>query len=424
MAEDVVDNTVSEAAPEPAPLVLRILSGLHDGASRALGEQEMLLIGSGEDCDIILSDPGVARHHAMVLRHGDTLSLRAIDAAMEFAGDPLEPGDPIDLPLLEPARLGGVSIAIGPADASGWTALGATPGAVATTPPPTAAASRPLLPTALAAVALLSLVSVGIYAMVRPGDEPSATPEERIEAMAGEYGVRDSELFEGSGKTLVLAGTVEDPATAERLRERVGEEGLPVELRLRTGEDVANDVREVLRTFGISATTRYQGNGAVRVEPMGGFDDWALLAEAGSSRVMRDVSGFTELLPPRDAPLPTQHPAAARERREPIRMIAVVTGDDPHVLASTGVQYRPGEILPDGRGRLSGISEKGALTMVDGEVRKLKIEPAPAAADASAGAPDDALAAQMDGATGEAADTPEDSTPAAATATDAAATPH
>lgn len=420
MAEDVVDNTVTEGTQEPAPLVLRILSGLHDGASRVLSEQEMLLIGSGEDCDIILSDPGVARHHAMVLRHGDTLSLRAIDAAMEFAGDPLEPGDPIGFPLLEPARLGGVSIAIGPADAPGWTALGATPGAAATTPPPTPPASRPLLPTALAAVALLSLVSVGIYAMVRPADEPAATPQERIEVMVDEYGIRDTELFEGTGKSLVLAGTVEDSATAERLRERIEEEGLAVELRLRTGDDVASDVREVLRTFGITATTRYQGNGAVRVEPMGGFDDWALLAEAGSSRVMRDVSGFTELLPPRNAPMPAQR-QAARRAQEPVRMIAVVTGDDPHVLSSEGVEYRPGEILPDGRGRLSGISEKGALTMVDGEVRKLKIEPAPPADGTAA----DAIPADLAVDAGaEAGDAPEGGPDAAEAAPVDAATPH
>lgn len=363
---------------QPAPMVLRILSGLHDGASRVLSAQEMLLIGSGEDCDIILSDPGVARHHAMVLRHGDTLSLRAIDASLEFAGDPLEPGDPIELPLLEPARLGGVSIAIGPADAAGWTALGATPGAVTTTPPPTPPASRPFLPTALVAVALLSLVSVGIYAMVRPAAQPEATPRERAGIFVDEYGIRDSELVEGRDEALVLAGTVEDAATAARLEQRIVDEALPIQLKLRTGDDVARDVREVLRTFGIAADTRYEGDGAVRVEPAADFDNWALLAEAGGSRVMRDVNGFIELLPPRGAPVPENNalPAAPPE---PVRLIAVVSGEDPHVLASDGRAFRPSEDLPDGRGRLSSISEKGAWAIApDGEIRKIRIEAAPA----------------------------------------------
>lgn len=370
------DDHIEAVDPQqPVPLVLRILSGLHDGASRVLSEQEMLLIGSGEDCDIILSDPGVARHHAMVLRHGDTLSLRAIDAALEFDGDPLEPGDPIDLPQLQPARLGGVSIAIGPADDEGWTTLGATPGMVATTPVQAAPARRPFLPTALVAVALLSLVSVGIYAMVRPDSAPRATPQERIAELASEHGVRDTSVIDGQGKSLVLAGTVEDPAAARRLQERIDEESLPVELRLRTGENVALDVREVLRTFGITADTRYEGDGAVRVEPEADFEDWSALAEAGRSRVMRDINGFAELLPPRDAPLLLADGKPAPPPPARVRLINWVNGDDPHVIASDGEVYRPGEQLPGERGLLAGISEKGALAVRGGLIHKLRMEP-------------------------------------------------
>ncbi|MCE7031696.1 hypothetical protein LY625_03535 [Lysobacter sp. GX 14042] len=391
MSEQVAEETIATGEQPPAPLVLRILSGLHDGASRVLSAQEMLLIGSGEDCDIILSDPGVARHHAMVLRHGDTLSLRAIDAPLEFAGDPLEPGDPIELPALEPARLGGVSIAIGPADAPGWTALGASPGAFTATPLPATPAPRPFLPTALVAVALLSLVSVGIYAMVRPAAEPAATPRERAGVLVDEYGVRDSELVDGRGKAIVLAGTVEDAATAARLQQRIADESLPIELRLRTGDDVARDVREVLRTFGITADTRYQGDGAVRVEPAVDFDDWKLLAEAGSSRVMRDVNGFTELLPPRDAPALASDGNPAPKPAERVRLITVVTGEDPHLIASDGRVFRPSEDLPDGRGRLSSISEKGAWAIGgDGLIRKIRIEPAAVPDEAGEPLPDEA----------------------------------
>lgn len=387
---DDMDNAEAQG---PAPLVLRILSGLHDGASRVLSEQEMLLIGSGEDCDIILSDPGVARHHAMVLRHGDTLSLRAIDAVLEFAGDPLEPGDPIELPQLQPARLGGVSIAIGPADDDGWTALGARPGMVSAAPPPAAPASRPFLPTALVAVALLSLVSVGIYAMVRQDAAPRATPQERITELAGEHGVRDASVIDGAGKTLVLAGTVEDPAAARRLQQRIDEESLPIELRLRTGENVASDVREVLRTFGITADTRYEGDGAVRVEPEADFEDWTRLAEAGRSRVMRDINGFAELLPPRDAPQLMADGKPAPPPPPRVRLITWVNGGDPHVIASDGQVYRPGERLPGDRGVLTGISEKGALAMHNGEIRRLRMEPAedsPATDDVIADADPDA----------------------------------
>src|SRR5690606_37123533 len=55
--------------------VLRILSGLHAGPSRTLAEQEMILVGSGDDCDIVLADHGVARHHALINLTGGMSSL-------------------------------------------------------------------------------------------------------------------------------------------------------------------------------------------------------------------------------------------------------------------------------------------------------------------------------------------------------------
>src|SRR3546814_15695531 len=73
-------NIASEAAaPEPRN-VLRILAGLHAGASRDLAEPEMNLVGTGHDGDIVLADQGVARHHALTNLAGALSSLAALDA--------------------------------------------------------------------------------------------------------------------------------------------------------------------------------------------------------------------------------------------------------------------------------------------------------------------------------------------------------
>ena len=45
--------------PDAGEAVLRIVSGLHVGASRPLSRREMILIGSGDDCDVVLADAGV-----------------------------------------------------------------------------------------------------------------------------------------------------------------------------------------------------------------------------------------------------------------------------------------------------------------------------------------------------------------------------
>src|SRR5688572_138631 len=90
------DAVVDTAAPAVESVdagghALRILSGLHIGASRPLAEKEMILVGSGEDCDIVLSDPGVAPHHALIGLLGGTFSVRALDAPLRVGGQPLHP---------------------------------------------------------------------------------------------------------------------------------------------------------------------------------------------------------------------------------------------------------------------------------------------------------------------------------------------
>src|SRR3546814_14580039 len=86
MSSNQPESNIASEAAAPAPgNVLRILAGLHAGASRDLAEQEMILVGSGDDCDIVLADQGVARHHALINLVGGLSSLRAPDATLRVA---------------------------------------------------------------------------------------------------------------------------------------------------------------------------------------------------------------------------------------------------------------------------------------------------------------------------------------------------
>src|SRR3546814_15243626 len=63
MSSNQPESNIASEAAAPAPgNVLRILAGLHAGSSRALAEQEMTLVGSGDDSATVLADTGVARH--------------------------------------------------------------------------------------------------------------------------------------------------------------------------------------------------------------------------------------------------------------------------------------------------------------------------------------------------------------------------
>ncbi|QCU72765.1 FHA domain-containing protein [Luteimonas yindakuii] len=94
-----------DQAPAAEGKVLRIVAGLHAGASRALAEREMILVGSGDDCDIVLADRGVAIRHALISVIDGAVQLRALDAPLKLEGRLLHPGDPEELPSVQ--RVGG-----------------------------------------------------------------------------------------------------------------------------------------------------------------------------------------------------------------------------------------------------------------------------------------------------------------------------
>lgn len=374
--------------------VLRIVSGLHAGASRALAEQEMILVGSGEDCDIVLADPGVAGHHALISLVGGRFTLRALDAPLKVGTSVVHPGDPVDLTGVERVGMGEAALAFGDEHDPGWAAV--LPGGA----PGTRPSARPGAPylrrlPAIAAVAALSLASLAIFAAVMPEKNPQDAPEAQLRKMLTEHAISDGDIRTDSNGGLVLTGTISDNAARERVRRQIEAQQLNARTALRTGEDIASDVQEVLRSQGLNARTRYLGNGDVEVS--GSFEDEEALRTAAYSRAMRDVVGINRVLPVNTTPRaadagPAQAQAAKPQAR--IRIAAIVRGKEPHVLDGDGNKYPVGADLP-GRGQLIAITPTFAHALAtDGSLQKLVVE-APPKADAPPG-DDGGAVAQID----------------------------
>src|SRR5690606_19637101 len=289
MSSNQPETDVAEA-PAPAN-VLRSLAGLPAGASRTLAEQEMILVGSGDDCDIVLADNGVARHHALVNLTGGMSSLRALDAPLRIDGQPLHPGDPLELRGLQRIQLGDAAIAFGLEDDPRWASLlpEGTPLPGGKRQPGTGGMRK--LPL-FAALAVLSLASLAIFAAVMPQHEKPVDPRTQLEGLIGEFKINGGALHERADGTLVLSGTVADSRVRDSIEQRVRQirqQGIEATLDLRSGDKIAADVSEVLRTQGLTARTRYLGNGLVEVS--GSFEDTDALAKATQSRAMKDVPG-------------------------------------------------------------------------------------------------------------------------------------
>jgi hypothetical protein len=79
-------------------LALKIRSGVHAGAVIRLDEASLLVIGSSDDCDVILADAGVSSHHCVLQKQGDQFFLRTIEGGVEVAGRKHDPG--VTLPVV------------------------------------------------------------------------------------------------------------------------------------------------------------------------------------------------------------------------------------------------------------------------------------------------------------------------------------
>lgn len=356
-------------------IVLRVVSGLHDGAERELDGGEMLLIGSGEDCDMVLADAGVAAHHALLGFVGGRFSLRALDAPLQLGATLVHPGDPVELDRVQRVGIGDAAIAFGAADDAGWERL--VPGGLGPRHPP-APPARPYLRRlpAIAAVAVLSLATLAAFAMLLPPRAEAPDPREQLQRLVPEYAIDDGHAGIDLQGRLVLTGTVPDSATRERIAQRIAQEQIDARLELRTGDDIAGDVAEILRGQGITARTRYLGNGDVEVR--GAFEDGAALQAASYSRAMREVKGVNRVIPVNVSPSATR---ASRATPPPkparIRIAAIVRGDSPHVVSGRGDRYEVGAELP-GIGTLVSITENAAHALLpDGSVERLQVDKTP-----------------------------------------------
>lgn len=355
--------------PVTAHRLLRIISGLHAGASRELAEREMILVGSGDDCDIVLADDGVAAHHALISVVDGHFQLRALDAPLQLEGRMLHPGDPVEMDRLQRVGLGEAALAFGLEDDPAWLAL--APDGEQPSASRTRAFTEPFtrrLPM-IAAIAVLCLASMATFVAFVPSAETRVDPEVRLKQLAAEYRVSGRSIQQDVNRDLVLSGRIKDAAARSRLQAQLDEEGLPVTLSLTTGEDLANDVAEVLRAGGFPATTRYLSQS--RVEATGYFKDPdAFETFVRSPAVV--ATGVTRIVPINLAdPLPGEEEP---EEPDAVRIVSYERGDDPYLLDEQGREYRVGMNIP-GEGVLNSLGKHALATGPDGTIRNVAIRP-------------------------------------------------
>lgn len=368
MSQSASRNAAEACADGGAPgTVLRLLGGLHQGALRPLLPGDVLVIGSGADCDVILADEGVAVHHCILTWSGTEASLRAVDAAV-FVGDRcIAPGEPRSLPQYARVVLGDAVLAIGHRDSPRWQHL------LDASAPRVRARPRGLRPlwAALAATLVLGAGALA-YAISQRQPLPDLGEQQRaLVALLAQLGLNEAEVRLDEAGQSVVHGIVPTQASADALRAALEARQIPASVALRSGDELAADVREVFRLSGVTVETRYLGEG--RVEVLGHLGDEAQLQSLIGSRALREVDGLRQIVAVNLDRPPPPAPAQIADGKQ---IVAIVPGDDPYVVTADGSRYYLGATLPDGS-LLSSIEGQTLVVEREGKQQRRSLAPQP-----------------------------------------------
>jgi Inner membrane component of T3SS, cytoplasmic domain len=309
-------------------LALRVVKGIHSGALIPLASIDTLLIGASDDCDVILSDAGVAKHHCILCVRGDVMTVRAVDTNLMVEGKSQEPGIGVALPHGASVELGGAEFEV----AAHSCEAEAAEGARLDRRRPHGARMRDLFHRSRWAIGLVLFAAVAFE--LQP-----------MELNAGPYSAR-SEATTAVVKSVVAADTRKSDDTAAR------------------------DVAEVLRLSGISGQTVYEGNGTVTVR--GHLGDPTNVASIVQSRAMHEIAGLKQVrVLNLDQEEPAPAPAApVNATGDQTRIILAIGGNDPCVVTADGKRYYLGATLPQG-GRLRGVQDGEVLLERSGRIVRL-----------------------------------------------------
>ena len=352
-ASDLVDEQARRAASESVkpkaaakalPLDLRIVAGFHNGAARALDRREVLMIGNAADCDVILADAGVGRHHCLVARNGNKLTVRAVDSALSIDGQDVAPGEPMKIKPGSRISVGEAVVTVvksnGEPTENDWAASASASAAEAAASIARTWQGAPWWATVLLAVTVVGAVLWTARQFWFVPHDPLEAALPAVDAVVKSMGMGEVAVQEKANGKLLVQGVVPDARAETELKSKLQNEAPNAVVQVRQGNAVAGDVSEILRLKGIDANANYEGNGQVRVE--GHLGNESALSSAIQSRAMRDIQGLKKIVA---VNLDTQ---AKRQPPASKRITSVSSGTDPYVVTADGSRYYVGAQLPGG----------------------------------------------------------------------------
>lgn len=395
-SDDETDAPAHDASAAAATWQLAVLGGLHAGALVDVAADDWTLVGSAEDCDIVLRDARVLPHHAALFVRGGQLQLRAIDGELLALGQPRAPGDSVALGDAQTWQMAGVTLGVGCRGSASWEALRASPAfeAIAAdtetrdsdeadstehdptshtdadsseTPAPSAGPKTPLhhrltrkaqhvmaAAAACAVVVATGAVAWGVvWPKVQARENSSATA-----SILSDLNMPELRVVEASNGHLRIEGAVRSESDRARLMQALQQRGIYPAVDVVSGEQLAGTVQNSFRQRGLVVKAQYVGGGRVEVQGATAspvteqvVQDVLAATNAVTQVALIDAAAATAANEPQETVLAPAAPAPATGNdngRDPQRIVGVVGGPNPFVLTQDRKRYLVGSVLPNG----------------------------------------------------------------------------
>lgn len=358
-------NSPGTAVSDGDARILRLIAGVHAGAERECRDGEVLLVGSGYDCDLVLADGEVGDHHCVLSFGRDSITVRAVAAPVRIDETTLAPGEARSVGVFVPIRLGEAALIAGERDDPRWRDIEGGRAQNEIRPPRAPRFNeRFRVPLTAAGILVFALsVTIAVSAVHAPEKTSAGAQRRALGGIIETLGLSEASVAVNGDGQLEVDGVIPDAVALDALKQRAERQKLAPAIRARLGEDIAKDVREVLRLSRLNAQTHYLGGGRIAVR--GHFPDPDRLAEVLNSPSMAAIPGLTEAVVENLEPPPQPPPAP-----EPFQIASIVTGSDPHIVGRDGAQYYRGAELP-GMGKLLEIDAHVLLVDTGTEIRAI-----------------------------------------------------
>ena len=361
---------------------LRVLSGLHAGASIELVNNSWLVVGSGTNCDVILNEESITQQHFLIGYQSEKVSVRVLDGVVCVNHRQLSSNETQLIQDYEAVQVGSIHIAFGLDDAAKWADVGNRltilgPEEFGKNSEETESLSsdnaekhhkgneeiqtdKKYWLKIFGRAAVFSVLVVGVLvsswhgiSLEKNALENKTTLAETISKM----GLKELKVVKAVGGNDLLTGVVPTEEKRAELIQSLAKVGISPASDIVTGEHLASAVQNEFRQHGFNVKANYTFDGTVAIDGIAptpaltALEVPILKAIKGVKKVVfvqESATPAVAFAEPAPVPSQTVSKTVADPKNDLKRITAVVGGEVGYIVTADGSRYSVGALMPDG----------------------------------------------------------------------------